>query len=89
MQERVETWNELLQAQVTEFGSSSKEATVFLFSSHQVLTEVLEDPSEFDFSEVDLDAEGGDIWEEDDLHLTQNLHNLLAERLLASVLPQS
>ena len=56
----VDAWNSLLQIQATssEF-ATSKEATVILFSSHQVLTEVLEDPSKFDFSEDDPSTEGG------------------------------
>ncbi|KAI6128911.1 hypothetical protein EDD16DRAFT_26463 [Pisolithus croceorrhizus] len=84
MEERVRAWNELFQAQVTEFGTSSKEATVLLFSSHQVLTEVLDDPLEFDFSEDDPTTEGGGIWA-DDLHVTTEVHDVFAERLLTSV----
>ncbi|KAI6108141.1 SGNH hydrolase-type esterase domain-containing protein [Pisolithus sp. B1] len=86
MEERVKVWNELFQAQVTEFGTSSKEAMVLLFSSHQVLTEVLDDPLEFDFSEDDPTTEGGGIWM-DDLHVTTEVHDVFAERLLTSVFP--
>ncbi|KAA1470954.1 hypothetical protein DENSPDRAFT_871282 [Dentipellis sp. KUC8613] len=85
MEERVRTWNDLLRTQATEFGTSSKEATVLLFSSHQVLMEVLEDPCEFGFSEDDPDTEAAGIWE-DDLHLTTDVHDHLAERLLGSVI---
>lgn len=53
-----------------------------------MLTEVLEDPCAFELSEYDVDTEGGNIWE-DDLHLTTGMHDLLAERLLASILSQS
>ena len=81
IEERVKTWNENLQAQMTEFGTSSKEATTLLFSAHQVLSEVLDDPSEFDFGEDDPETEGGGIWE-DDLHLTEDVHDVLAERLI-------
>ncbi|KAI6123289.1 hypothetical protein EV401DRAFT_2195993 [Pisolithus croceorrhizus] len=84
MEERVKAWNELFQAQVTEFGTSSKEATVLLFSSHQVLTEVLDDPLEFDFSEDDPTTEGGGIWM-DDLHVTTEVHDVFAERLFTSM----
>ncbi|KZT18339.1 carbohydrate esterase family 16 protein, partial [Neolentinus lepideus HHB14362 ss-1] len=69
IEDRVKTWNEVLQAQTTEFALSSKEATVMLFSSHQVLLDVLEDPLEYDFSEDDPTNEGGIIWV-DDLPLT-------------------
>ncbi|KAI0755088.1 hypothetical protein C8Q80DRAFT_409820 [Daedaleopsis nitida] len=82
--ERGKTWNELLRAQATEFGTSSKEATVLVFSAHYVLSEVLDDPTEFDFSEDDPTTEKGGIWA-DDLHLTADVHDVLAERLLASV----
>lgn len=84
IEERVKTWNDLLEAQMMEFGASSKEAAVLLFSLHQVLTEVLENPFTFDFSEDDPTTQGGGIWE-DDLHLTIEVHDILAERLLASV----
>ncbi|KAI6162393.1 hypothetical protein EDD17DRAFT_1577441, partial [Pisolithus thermaeus] len=56
--------DELFQAQVMEFSTSSKGATVLLFSSHQVLTEVLDDPLEFDFN---------------DLHATTQVHDVVAE----------
>jgi len=88
IKERVKTWNDLLRAQTIEFGTSSKQATVLLFSSHQVLSEVLEHPSDFGFSEDDPATEGGGIWE-DDLHLTGDVHDVLGERLLASVFSQS
>lgn len=65
IEERVKSWNDLLQTQTNEFGTSSKEATFFLFSSHHLLKQVLEDPSELDFSEDDVEAEGADIWEDD------------------------
>ena len=85
IQDRIITWNSALQAQTAEFGSSSAEATVLLFSPHRVLTDVLDDPLEYDFSEGDPSDEGGRIWA-DDLHLTSEVHDLLAERLLAAVL---
>ncbi|KAF8584450.1 carbohydrate esterase family 16 protein, partial [Ramaria rubella] len=85
IQGRVKTWNELLQAHITEFGLSSKEATVLLFSSHQLLVDVLEDPLEYDFSEDDPTTEGGGIWV-DDLHLTSEVHDIFGERLLTSLL---
>ncbi|KAI0770380.1 hypothetical protein C8Q74DRAFT_1218730 [Fomes fomentarius] len=84
IEERVKTWNELLLAQASEFGTSYEEATMLLFSSYNVLEEVLDDPAEFDFDEEDTTAEGGTIWE-DDLHLTADMHDILAERLLASL----
>ena len=82
--ERITTWNDLLKTQTTDFGNSYEEATMILFSSYQVLAEVLEDPTEFDLGEDDPDTEGGGFWE-DDFHLTSDIHDILAERLLSSV----
>ncbi|KAL7280841.1 hypothetical protein ACG7TL_005785 [Trametes sanguinea] len=86
--ERVEAWNDLLRAQAAEFGDRYKQATTLLLSSHRVLTEVLDDPAAFDLAEEDVDTAGGGIWEED-LHLTEHMHTILAERLLASLLPST
>ncbi|PBL03007.1 hypothetical protein ARMGADRAFT_281021 [Armillaria gallica] len=84
MQDRVETWNGLLGARTSKFATSSPQATVFVFSSHNVLTDVLDDPLEYDFGENDPDDEGGAVWE-DDLHLTPAVHAILADRFLASL----
>ncbi len=63
MQDRIETWNDLLRARASEFAMSSPQVTVFVLSSHKVLTDVLDDPLEYDFDENDPDDEGGAIWE--------------------------
>ena len=63
----VRTWNEFLRTQTIEIGSSSKEATMLL-SAHQIFTDVLEDPLEYDFSEDDVTNEGPGI-RMDDLYL--------------------
>ncbi|KAK0444356.1 hypothetical protein EV421DRAFT_1709392, partial [Armillaria borealis] len=84
MQDRVETWNDLLHARASEFATSSPQVTVIVFSLHKVLTDVLDDPLEYDFGENDPDDEGGAIWE-DDLHLTPAVHAILADCLLASL----
>ena len=86
--ERVQTWNELLRAQAREFPAGSAHATVLLFSAHEVLTEVLDDPEAFDLDEDDPETEGGGFWE-DDLHITEDMHEHLAEQLLRHVLPRS
>jgi len=85
MEDRVKTWNEALRARTVEFGLSSKEATILLFSSHRALVDVLEDPMEYDFSEDDPTDECGCIWV-DDLHLTPEVHDIIGERLLTAVL---
>ena len=85
IKERVHTWNGLLRSQANDFAKGSNMATVFIFSSHHVLTDVLDDPLEFDFTEDDPETEGAGIWA-DDLHLTSTVHSIFAERLLDSLI---
>ncbi|KAF7431187.1 hypothetical protein PC9H_006908 [Pleurotus ostreatus] len=85
LEDNITTWNDALRAQAIEFGSSNKDVTVFLFSAHQVLTDVLDDPLEYDFGEDDPGIEGGRIWE-DGLHLTSDIHDILCKQLLTSIL---
>lgn len=84
IQERVRAWNELLRSQANDFAKGSDKATIFIFSSHHVLTEVLDEPLHFDFTEDGPEMEGADMWA-DDLHLTSNFH-YFAERLLDSLI---
>ncbi|KAK0190521.1 hypothetical protein F5146DRAFT_929368 [Armillaria mellea] len=79
-----QTWSDLLRARPSEFATSTSQATVFVFSSHKLLSDVLGDPLEYDFGENHPDDEGGAIWE-DDLHLTPAAHMILADRLLSSL----
>ena len=85
IKDRVHAWNELLKNQANDFAKGSDMATVFIFSSHHVLTEVLDDPIDFDFTEDDPEMEGASIWA-DDLHLTSTVHSIFAERLLDSLI---
>ncbi|EIW82317.1 carbohydrate esterase family 16 protein, partial [Coniophora puteana RWD-64-598 SS2] len=85
MRNCVEIWNSLLQTHATQFGITYKEATVLVFSSHQVLTGVLDVPSKYGFSDHEPTTECGGIWM-DDLHLTSEVHEILGEQLLVSVL---
>jgi len=82
---RIHAWNELLIGQANDFTRGSNKATVFVFSSHQVLTEVLDEPLDFDFTEEDAETEGAGIWA-DDSHLTPSVHAIFAERMLDSLI---
>ncbi|KAF9651087.1 hypothetical protein BDM02DRAFT_961937 [Thelephora ganbajun] len=84
IKERVRTWNELLRTQANDFAKGSIKATVFIFSSHHVLTEVLDKPLDFDFAEGDPETEGAGIWA-DELHLTSAVHAIFAEYLWNSL----
>ena len=86
--ERIKTWNDLLRKHAREFGTNTTAATILVFSAHQLLTEVLDDPADFDLTENDVDTEGGGIWA-DELHLTEDMHDLFAERMFAALFPQS
>lgn len=84
IEERVTTWNDLLQSQASEFHAGSESASMFIFSSHRTLVDVFDDPTAHGFEESDSTEEGGGIWE-DELHLTADMHRVLAERLLTSL----
>jgi hypothetical protein len=75
-----DTWNDLLRSYSNVFSAESTQATVLLFSAHAVLTEVLDDPFEFDFDQRDVEDAGGAIWV-DELHLTTTVHSIISERL--------
>ena len=80
---RYTTWNELLQRKAESFTEDSPQASVFLFSSHKIVTNILDDPEEFDFSEDDA-TDMGSIWL-DELHLTSEVHRCIAEGLRKAI----
>lgn len=82
--ERIRTWNKLLVDHANDFVTGGNEGTIFVFSSHQFLTEILDKPLDFDFTGEDTEKEGGKIWL-DELHLTPAVHSILADRLLDSL----
>ncbi|KIY48525.1 hypothetical protein FISHEDRAFT_73495 [Fistulina hepatica ATCC 64428] len=73
IQGRVSAWNAQLNAQVSEFARDMPRVTVFCFSVHAVLTEVLDNPEEYEYAEEDTTEEGGAIWA-DELHVTAAVH---------------
>lgn len=83
-QARVESWNEHLHARVAEFTQETPQATVFFFSAHATISDVLENPEDYDLVEDIVADEGGVIWA-DYLHITSAVHKILADQLLASV----
>ena len=83
---RIETWNSLLRSRAVEFASSGDETSVFVFSSHKVLTEILDNPTKHNFEGKDVTLEGGGIWV-DRLHLTAEVHAIIAKRFLNSLVP--
>lgn len=81
MIERTTTWNASLRKRVAEFADETPHASVFLFSTHSVLSAVLDNPEEHDFSRDDIAQEGGVIWE-DELHLTTEVRAIIAAKLV-------
>ncbi|KAG2119184.1 hypothetical protein DEU56DRAFT_747478 [Suillus clintonianus] len=83
LEDRIETWNDLLQKETADFASGGTQATqsVFLFSSNAVLTDVLDSPVKYKFSEKDVMQAGGSIWE-DELHITSSVQKVIAEQFI-------
>ncbi|TFK85888.1 carbohydrate esterase family 16 protein [Polyporus arcularius HHB13444] len=84
---RVETWNESLRTRVAEFAESTSQASVFLWSTHAALAEILDDPEEFGFAAGDVTDEGGNIWL-DEIHATSSVHKIMAERFAKTFFPE-
>lgn len=80
-----ERWNELLLSSAEELASSTTNATILVFSSHRLLSEVLNGPKDYGFNEDDVTEAGGKIWE-DQLHLTSDVHEILAQQLKEALL---
>lgn len=80
LSERYRHWNEALQSRSKDFTSENKRVSLFLFSSYRVVSSILDDPEEYGFQSDDVSQEGGGIWA-DELHLTSDVHAILAERL--------
>jgi len=53
-----------------------------------VLTDVLDDPMKYKFTEKDVVLEGGRIWE-DDLHLTTGVQKVFAEQFVNAMVSNS
>ncbi|KAI0792720.1 hypothetical protein C8Q75DRAFT_578347 [Abortiporus biennis] len=77
---QISTWNTHLKDLTTKFVEESTLASLFLFSTNQVVTEILDNPTTYDFQEDDVDQEGGGIWM-DELHFTSEVHTIIADKL--------
>ncbi|KAL1732640.1 hypothetical protein EV714DRAFT_235341 [Schizophyllum commune] len=87
VQGRVNAWNDYLRAKVAGWAESvtaGTRAKTYLFSSHEVISDILDEPEKYGFSKEDVAKEGGEIWV-DDLHLSSAVHRILAERLVKHI----
>ena len=81
----MDAWNAALRRQLPAFKARGEAASVFLVSAHQVLTDVLDDPAEYELELGDVGRAGGAIWR-DGRRLTSEVHAFLAECVLTSLL---
>ena len=88
--ERYDTWSEQLLGQAATFAKSASKASVFVVSAHRIISDILDHPEKFGFSNCsgsgelgvdDDDDEAQDVWE-DDIHLSSAVHQVFADRLL-------
>ncbi|KAG7087763.1 hypothetical protein E1B28_013704 [Marasmius oreades] len=80
MKTRIETWNEEMRTHISQFVDDTPTARVSCFSSHDILSAILDDPEKYGFTEADVVADRGGIWV-DELHLTSRVHKIIAERM--------
>ena len=82
--EVVKKWNEHLHSCCKAFAESTPQASVATFSAHAVISDILDNPEEYDFTEDDVIEAGSNMWS-DELHLTAEVHNVLAEKVINSL----
>ncbi|GJE87151.1 carbohydrate esterase family 16 protein [Phanerochaete sordida] len=70
-------WNTCLCSGVQSFTEDKSDATVMLFSSHELFRRVLDHPKDYDFDESKVNDEEGPVWF-DFLHITSRMHAIVA-----------
>ncbi|KAI0371723.1 hypothetical protein BV20DRAFT_159228 [Pilatotrama ljubarskyi] len=85
LQERANAWNILLHSEAKKFAEETSSATVLVFSSHAVFTDLLDDPERYGFTQDDVAAEDGEVWV-DELHASSLVHKIVADALLRRII---
>ncbi|KZT74149.1 carbohydrate esterase family 16 protein [Daedalea quercina L-15889] len=88
LQRRITVWNEGLCTAAENFASKHSDASVFVFSSHKVFSDLLDDPEKFGFDDDDDDEveANGKIWtSETDVNVSIAVHRLLAEKMADAI----
>ncbi|KAI0628890.1 hypothetical protein C8Q77DRAFT_1067250 [Trametes polyzona] len=80
LQETVLAWNSALRDQAAKFSAEHSDATVLIWSSHELFTQLLSNPELFGFDKEDASKEEGSIFE-DGLHPTSAVHLVIARHL--------
>jgi phospholipase/lecithinase/hemolysin len=70
-------WNTELGKAVHRFSAAHRDASVMIYSSWDIFTQVLDDPVRYGFSTEDVRKKGGAIWV-DHLHPTSKMHDIIA-----------
>ncbi|KAI0345169.1 hypothetical protein BDW22DRAFT_1343459 [Trametopsis cervina] len=83
-----ETWNAGLRTSISTFASGHPDATILLFSSHDLFTRLLDNPVEYGFDQATASVAGGCIWY-DHLHPTTRVHNVIASEVARFLTSQS
>lgn len=83
-----EGWNTALRTGATKFAEDCADATVMLFSSHELFQKVLDDPEQFDFDKKTANEESGCIWF-DHIHITSQMHSVVAYAIMDFLASQS
>jgi len=76
--DRYEKWNTSLRQTMKKFASRHEDVTALLYSSHAMLTKILDNPETYGFPRGDVRKRAGSIWF-DHLHPTSKVHDLIAE----------
>ncbi|KAG8812617.1 hypothetical protein FRC19_003022 [Serendipita sp. 401] len=81
LQERCRVWNDLLYVTaLDESAGTSSRAMVLSFSSYAILSKILDDPTFYGFSDIDVSMGEGNNWE-DMLRLRSNVHAILGKKM--------
>lgn len=81
---RVDTWNKHLDEAIRELAVNVPHMRLILFSSHKVLSDILNNPVRYGFTLGDTTAAGA-IWD-DHLHLTSEAHRIIANQLFTALM---
>lgn len=81
LQDAVLEWNSALSGAAAKFAAEHTDATVLVWSSWRLFSDILVNPAAYGFSQEDAAEEEGAIFE-DGLHPTSAVHRVIAQELL-------
>ncbi|EIW61069.1 uncharacterized protein TRAVEDRAFT_120349 [Trametes versicolor FP-101664 SS1] len=81
LQDGVLEWNSALSGASAKFAAEHTDATVLVWSSWRLFSDILANPAAYGFSQEDAAKEEGAIFE-DGLHPTSAVHRVIAQELL-------